>query len=219
MNIEDQIVGQRPDRPLRGRERPDGGRLGRLGRAALTRIEQVQADHRVEQARKQEALRPAHTRAISMLREAESDLVNAQIQRDHVLVGFMIGDLDEREVEAAEAEVEDAERRVRRYGLAIREVERRLGIIRDGAGNNLSALRGRERMTATETRKPGEATARAIEVYERALRDGPHPCREVGRRLDAAGVSRAPGAHARRILGVETVRGEDGVPRYAIPER
>ena len=139
MSIEDGVIGQRPDAPHGLRERPDGGRLGRLGRAVLSRTEQAAADRRVDQARKREALRPAHTRALGLRREAEADVANARMQLNAALVAFLIGDEDESAVDEIERDVEEAERRVRRYAAGIRSLEDRLNIIRDGAGHIIDA--------------------------------------------------------------------------------
>lgn len=56
----------------------------------------------------------------------------------------------------------------------------------------------------------------AVRLYSRLLANGPVPCKEVGRRADAARLRRSAQAHARRRLGVEVVRDGD-VPMYRLP--
>lgn len=56
----------------------------------------------------------------------------------------------------------------------------------------------------------------AVQLLSALLANGPVPCKEVGRRADAAGLARPAQAHARRRLGVEVVR-ESGEPMYRLP--
>jgi len=62
-----------------------------------------------------------------------------------------------------------------------------------------------------------DVTAEAIELYRLILAAGPVACQRVGARAEGLGIPVSAQAQARRLLGVETIRGEDGEPRYRLP--
>jgi hypothetical protein len=130
------IFGQTVDRAGDRRVQEDSaGR--RIGRRVLGAAEEARARAAGERAARQERMRPALAEAIGLGRDAEAALSSARMFYARACAGLVLGEVEEAEVEAIEREIAEAERDVRRYSTAAREIESRLGIIRDPVGHIL----------------------------------------------------------------------------------
>lgn len=142
MNM-NEVVGQRPDMGYVAEKPRKPSRVARKVReTVLGTAEQARASHAAQKAVRREEARPALGRASRAAHDAEGSLGWLRIQLEDVSAAWMLGDVGEDAVEAIEAQIEEAERDLRRYSAAVRGLERQVGIIRDGYGNDLSALRG-----------------------------------------------------------------------------
>jgi hypothetical protein len=79
----------------------------------------------------------AHHAAVAALHDAEHEVSSAGWDYAQAAAAVALGDATEADFEAAEVRLVDAERAVRRWQAAVRDLERRMGRIRDPAGNLL----------------------------------------------------------------------------------
>lgn len=70
---------------------------------------------------------------------------------------------------------------------------------------------------AVDVATTSDLVATAIRLYEAELARGPVACSVLGGRARGVGIGPHPQARAREHLGVEVVRGPDGVPNYRLP--
>lgn len=82
-------------------------------------------------------LKPAYNESVSRMRAAEAERDYAIDALENATVNLLLDEASETDVLAVEGALDDAERNVRRWKAATRQLDAERGVIRDSSGNVL----------------------------------------------------------------------------------